>query len=211
MDCRRCVSIWTWSKVFVLLYGLPKQFLCLKNVRVRWQYGSPGGGMGDRHLATIAQGVAGDRLPWGWGRTREGGGVPGFFGCEGQPSPLCLLQGCTSGNQKKKGLQRQRTRTFTGTLSATWSWDLLYFNGWRSAAVGSWRLVAVGGWRYRGGGNLVREETCLEKFSTANSGAIFPIIFNDCGAIFPIFFLDIKFKICTLCWGGGMIGGGVQN
>ena len=54
-----------------------------------------------------------------------------------------------------------------------------------------------------GGGNLVREETCLEKFSTANSGTIFPIIFNDCGAIFPILFLDIKFKICTLCWGGG--------
>ena len=53
----------------------------------------------------------------------------------------------------------------------------------------------------RGGGNLVREETCLEKFSTPNSGALFPITFNDCGAIFPILFLDIKFKICTLCWG----------
>ena len=32
-----------------------------------------------------------------------------------------------------------------------------------------------------GGGNLVWEETCLEKFRTANSGAIFPITFNDCG------------------------------
>ena len=38
------------------------------------------------------------------------------------------------------------------------------------------------------GTNLVAEETCLEKFSTPNSGAIFPITFNDCGAIFPILF-----------------------
>ena len=53
-----------------------------------------------------------------------------------------------------------------------------------------------------GGGGLVAEETCLEKFSTPNSGAIFPITFNDCGGIFPYFVLDIKFKICTLCWGG---------
>ena len=36
-----------------------------------------------------------------------------------------------------------------------------------------------------GGKNLVWEETCLEKFRTANSGAIFPITFNDCGGIFP--------------------------
>ena len=36
-----------------------------------------------------------------------------------------------------------------------------------------------------GGGDLVPEETCLEKFSTPNSGAIFPITFNDCGGIFP--------------------------
>ena len=55
-----------------------------------------------------------------------------------------------------------------------------------------------------GGGGLVAEETCPEKFSTPNSGAIFPITFNDCGAIFPILFLDIKFKICTLC---GVVGG----
>ena len=38
----------------------------------------------------------------------------------------------------------------------------------------------------QGGGGLVAEETCLEKFSTPNSGAIFPITFNDCGGIFPI-------------------------
>ena len=63
-----------------------------------------------------------------------------------------------------------------------------------------------------GGGDLVREETCLEKFSTPNSGAIFPITFNKCGAIFPILFFWIKFKICTLCWGGGYDRGrGVQN
>ena len=63
--------------------------------------------------------------------------------------------------------------------------------------------------QYRGGKNLVREETCLEKFSTANSGAIFPIIFNDCGAIFPILFFGHQVQNLYLCWGGGgMIGGG---
>ena len=35
------------------------------NVRVRWGCGPPGGGVGDRHLVTIPQGVVGDRLPWG--------------------------------------------------------------------------------------------------------------------------------------------------
>ena len=59
-----------------------------------------------------------------------------------------------------------------------------------------------------GGGDLVPEETYLKKFSTPNSGAIFPITFNDCGAIFPDFFLDTKFKICTLCWGVYDRGGG---
>ena len=33
---------------------------------------SPGGGVGDRHLVTIPQGVVGDRLPWGG--ERQGGG-----------------------------------------------------------------------------------------------------------------------------------------
>ena len=49
-------------------------------------------------------------------------------------------------------LWRQNKRTFTGTLSASWSWDVLYFKGWRLAvgnwwqlAVGCWRLVAAGG------------------------------------------------------------------
>ena len=32
------------------------------------------------------------------------------------------------------------------TLSASWSWDVLYFKGWWLAA-GSWWLVAVGGWQ----------------------------------------------------------------
>ena len=36
-----------------------------------------------------------------------------------------------------------------------------------------------------------------------DSGAILPITFNDCGEIVSIIVLDIKFKICTLCWGGG--------
>ena len=64
---------------------------------------------------------------------------------------------------------------------------------------------------YRGGGgDLVQEETRLENFSTPNSGAIFPITFNDCGAIFPILFFwtsSSKFVPCA-GGGGGMIGGG---
>ena len=31
------------------------------------------------------------------------------------------------------------------SLSASWPWDLLYFNGWR-LAVGGWPLAAVCGW-----------------------------------------------------------------
>ena len=56
-----------------------------------------------------------------------------------------------------------------------------------------------------GGGDLVAEETCLEKFSTPNSGAIFPITLLIVAEFFPYFILDIKFKICTLCWGGVII------
>ena len=47
----------------------------LSNVRVWWWCGPPGGGLGDRHLATVPQGVMGDRLPWGG--ERQGGG--GYF------------------------------------------------------------------------------------------------------------------------------------
>ena len=63
----------------------------------------------------------------------------------------------------------------------------------------------------QGGGGLVAEETCLEKFSTANSGAIFPITFNDCGGIFPIlcFGHQVQNLYPVLArGGGGMIGGG---
>ena len=59
-----------------------------------------------------------------------------------------------------------------------------------------------------GGGNLVWEETCLEKFRTANSGAIFPIAFHDCGGIFPIFFFGHQVQNLYPVLGGGMIGGG---
>ena len=41
------------------------------NVRVRW-WCSPPGGVGDRHLVTVPQGVMGDRLPWG-GEGQGGG------------------------------------------------------------------------------------------------------------------------------------------
>ena len=61
-------------------------------------------------------------------------------------------KGCTS-EGKKNQTSVQQKRTFTGTLSAPWSWGLLYFKGWRLAvggwrlAVGSWWFVGVGGWR----------------------------------------------------------------
>ena len=44
----------------------------------------------------------------------------------------------------------------------------------------------VGSFQRTGGGGLVAEETCLEKFTAPSSGAIFPITFKNCGAIFPI-------------------------
>ena len=62
--------------------------------------------------------------------------------------------------------------------------------------------------RYGGGKNLVWEETCLEKFRTANSGAIFPITFHDCGGIFPILFFGHQVQNLYPVLGGGMIGGG---
>ena len=49
------------------------QFLCLQMCVYGWGV-APQGGMGDRHLVTIPQGVVGDRLPWG-GERRGGGGV----------------------------------------------------------------------------------------------------------------------------------------
>ena len=43
------------------------------SVRVQRYYSPPGGVVGDRHLVTAPQGVAGDRLPWG-GEGQGGGG-----------------------------------------------------------------------------------------------------------------------------------------
>ena len=42
--------------------------------------------------------------------------------------------------------ERSRGRSlFSGHASASWSWDLLYFKGWRLAVGGGWwRLAAVG-------------------------------------------------------------------
>ena len=66
---------------------------------------------------------------------------------------------CPHGGEKRPSSCQQR-RTFTGTLSASWSWDLLYVNGWRLVvsgwwrlAVGGWRRLAVGGWRLAVGGS----------------------------------------------------------
>ena len=39
-----------------------------------WSLRCPQGGVGDRHLVTIPQGVVGDRLPWG-GERQGGGGT----------------------------------------------------------------------------------------------------------------------------------------
>ena len=47
------------------------QFLCLQMCVYGWGV-VPQGGVGDRHLVTIPQGVVGDRLPWGG--ERHGGG-----------------------------------------------------------------------------------------------------------------------------------------
>ena len=47
------------------------QFLCLQ-MCVYGGSAVPQGGVGDRHLVTIPQGVVGDRLPWGG--ERQGGG-----------------------------------------------------------------------------------------------------------------------------------------
>ena len=52
-----------------------------------------------------------------------------------------------------------------------------------------------------GGGDLVAEEICLEKSILAQ---FFPSLLTIVAEFFPYFFLDIKFKICTLCWGGGV-------
>ena len=49
------------------------QFLCLQ-MCVYGGSAVPQGGLGDRHLVTVPQGVAGDRLPWG-GERQGGGGV----------------------------------------------------------------------------------------------------------------------------------------
>ena len=54
-----------------------------------------------------------------------------------------------------------------------------------------------------GRGDLVAEETCLEKFSTPNSGLIFPINFNNCGGIFPILFFWTSSSKFVPCAGGG--------
>ena len=51
-----------------------------------------------------------------------------------------------------------------------------------------------------GGGDLVAEETRLEKFNTPNSGAIFPITFNDCGGIV---FCELPDNVSRKCGGGG--------
>ena len=52
------------------------QFLCLQMCMYGWGV-VPQGGVGDRHLVTIPQGVVGDRLPWG--EERHGG--PRVHGC----------------------------------------------------------------------------------------------------------------------------------
>ena len=50
------------------------QFLCLQVCVYDGSVVPHGGGVGDRHLATVPQGVVGDRLPWvGKGK---GGGLP---------------------------------------------------------------------------------------------------------------------------------------
>ena len=63
-------------------------------------------------------------------------------------------QGWPAGEEKKKekDSQRQQNRSFTGTLSASWSSHVQdtrpqkqYYCGWRLAAVGGGRLAVGGG------------------------------------------------------------------
>ena len=56
------------------------------------------------------------------------------------PQGRAMLKG--GGNQKAS--QRQQKHTFIRTLSASLSWDLVYFKRWR-LAVGGWWWFAVGG------------------------------------------------------------------
>ena len=48
------------------------QFTCLQ-MCVYGGSAVPQGGLGDRHLVTVPQGVVGDRLPWGGERQGAGG------------------------------------------------------------------------------------------------------------------------------------------
>ena len=93
---------------------------------------------------TNAQVTAGPLLP----RAERYEAFDGLEGCACPP----LRPGLSFKGGNKPSYRQQR-RTSTGTLSASWSCDLLYFTGWqRPAAVGSWRLAAVGGWLLVGGG-----------------------------------------------------------
>ena len=88
-----------------------------------------------------------------------------------------------------------------GLPSPTPTWELSLWT--RTAPVRGVNCTM----QYRGG-DLVAEETCQEKFSTPNSGAIFPITFNDCGRIFPILCFGHQVQNLYPVLGGGLIGGG---
>ena len=68
---------------YAVLFPLLPQFLC-PTVCVYGGTTVPRGVVGDRHLVTVAQGVAGGPSALGWGRTK-GGGVP--FGCMAENTP----------------------------------------------------------------------------------------------------------------------------
>ena len=59
-----------------------------------------------------------------------------------------LRHGCPYGGEmkKKEGSFRQQKRAFAGTLSASQSWDLLYFKGSRLVVGGWWQLALGGPW-----------------------------------------------------------------
>ena len=64
------------------------------------QGGDGGGGMGDRHLATVPQGVAGDRVPWGGEGQGGGGGVAGLTGCAPQCVCMAVLRSPGGGGDR---------------------------------------------------------------------------------------------------------------
>ena len=106
----------------------------------------PGSGKDQRALSSFLSGYGGG----GGGGRNKSYALP--LPVERVRTHSWTIQGRAVLNGKNKDPSyRQQKRMFTGTPSASWSWDLLYFIG-RRLALGGWWLVAVGVWRLAVGG-----------------------------------------------------------